>query len=262
MSLLLLSSLIFIGFSSFISNPVPDTEIFGKEFIETIKKKSKDAYINKYSITKEDFTWISTQIDVNAYVSEEMKKSYQEYMLKDTSFTKKMYAQLSENYNAIELWMKEDTIDVSQISYIRTFYTMSYFNNMPFNVLSDGLIFIKHKNSYYKFEIAQVAFINNKWLYGERLKITKVDKYLNCISSGYTSEAITGTDTVAVAPGMDADRYDETEAYTIAEDGLVIEKNTNRYSGLHPKQAKKIEKMQKQIDALYIKMDKEYSKEY
>ncbi|ABG59860.1 conserved hypothetical protein [Cytophaga hutchinsonii ATCC 33406] len=258
-SLLLLSSLIFIGISSFISNPVPDPEAFGKEFIETIKKKSRTVYLNKYSMSKQDISWITTQLLSNPYVSEEMKKNYQE-KIHDSSITIKMVQALNKNYDNIEAWIKKDTIDSSQLNYIQTFYKISNSSNTTFNVL-DGIILVKHKASYYKISIDGAAFINNRWVYGERIQISKVDQYLNDVSDyndivdSYDEE--TGYDTVVIVP---ADTTAIT--YQLYSDELVIDNNTNRYSGLHPKQAKKIEKMQKQIDALYIKMDKEYSKEY
>lgn len=263
----LFTGLFFTGLSSFISTPVPDPDSFGKEFIETIKKKSREAYISKYAVTKEDFAWLQKEISANQYVNEELKESYLESMLKDTSINTKIREKLSGNYDAVEYWIKKDTIDLSQVSYIRTFYTMSYYSTTPFNVLGNGIIFIKHKTNYYKLEIAQAAFINNKWVYGENLRITKVDKYINRIQGektvdtydevAYDSVAVVIDTTMAVAydtTGMVEDSY--------YSDEMVIDNNANRYSGLNPKQAKKIEKMQKQIDALYIKMDKEYSKEY
>lgn len=256
----LLSALIFMGLSSFISSPVPDPETFGKEFIETIKKRSKEAYITKYKINTEDFSWINTQIDSNPYITEETKKSYKEYILTDTSFNTKMYNQLSENYDAIEAWIKKDTIDITQLDYVHTFYDLKYYNNMTFSVLDEGIILLKHKSSYYRIGLNQIAFINNKWTYGERLEITKVDQYLNPVNRNNIMNNYDGLvyDTTAIEPAVDTVDFIE-DSYS---DEMIIENNQNRYSGLHPKQAKKIEKMQKQIDALYLKMDKEYSKEY
>ncbi len=263
-SIVLFSSLLVIVLSSFISTPVPDPEIFGKEFIETIKKKSRDAYINKYSISKEDFTWTTTQISGASYIPEELKKSYQEYLLKDSSFNKEVRRHLSENYDAIEAWIKKDTIDISQLSYVQTFYDIKYIHNMVFNAMDEGAIFVKYKSSYYTITIGRVLFINNKWVYGENLRITKVDKYLKQMPGERTADAYdeVAYDTVAVVAEAVEDSIIVHDEYSLVQDELVIDNNASRYSGLNPKQAKKIEKMQKQIDALYKKMDTEYSKEY
>lgn len=265
-SLALIISVVTLGLSSFISSTIPDPEIFGKEFIETIKKGSKENYINKYAITKEDITWIKSEITANPYVSEEMKKNYLEYMINDKSYITKMHQRLSENYDVIANWIKSDTIDLTQVSYITTFYDVKYFNNTLYKVLDEGVVFIKHKANYYKIIVYQVGFVNNKWAYGQGIQIKKVDQYLNRIPNR-TMYDQTYSDITQSSPIVDTMiSYDTMsvyqEEYPISDEKIVIDNNQNQYTGLNTKQAKKIDKLQKQIDALYIKMDKEYSKEY
>ncbi|MGN6647234.1 MAG: hypothetical protein ACTHJT_11970 [Cytophaga sp.] len=244
-------------FSSLVTVAPPDPAGFSKLFVETIKKNNKDLYIKTFEMSDADFDWILKTCLANPYLSEEKKTDFKQEFGDLTKIHDKMNEQLTENFSAIQKWIQEDTININNIEFVDFYYDLEYDRRAPFYVLDNANLFIKHGTKYYKINMDDVVFVNNQWKFGDIDHIDEVDKYLDYIST-YDDYAYAVDSTAAVV-------YDTTAAYAVdsAYAEPVYEEEYYDYDEpqLTEKQSKKVAKIQKKIDALYLQKDKIYYSE-
>ena len=240
-------------FSSSVSVAPPDPASFSKLFVETIKKNNQDLYVKTFEMSDADFDWLMKTCLANPYLSEEKKADFQQEFSDIPGIRNKMNTQLIENFTIIQQWIKDDTINISNIEFVDFYYDMEYNRRSPFYILDNADLYVKHGTKYYKINMDDVAFVNNQWKYGEIDGIQEVDKNLNYI---YRYDDYV-TDSVAVA-------YDTTVAYAV-DTAYAEPAYEEDYYGYEPelteKQSKKVAKIQKKIDALYLQKDKIYYSE-
>ncbi len=240
-------------FSSSVSVAPPDPAGFSKLFVETIKKNNQDLYVKTFEMSDTDFDWLLKTCLANPYLSEEKKADFQQEFSDIAAIRSKMNTQLIENFTIIQQWIKDDTINISNIEFVDFYYDLEYNRRSPFYILDNADLFVKHGTKYYKINMDDVAFVNNQWKYGEIDGIQEVDKNLNYI---YRYDDYV-TDSVAEAV------YDTTAAYAVDTAYAVEPAYEEDYYGydqpvLTEKQSKKVAKIQKKIDALYEQQNKIY----
>jgi hypothetical protein len=251
-----------------ITTPPPDTDAFSKLFIETLKKNDKELYKKTFALTEADMTWVVDTWLKNPYVTEKEKEELREKSNDLSGFWMSQEEGLTKSFDRIQKWILSDSIEVNAIEFVDFYYHLSIQKEVPFYLLHDCNLFIKHGTKYYKIFFEFNMFVNNQWKIGKIKKIIEVDKDLNLLSNaGYEYEenaycSIFGIcskeisyDTVAL------DYYDESVA-VVVDTALYPADSAASYgwhTGLPPlteKQSKKAGKIQKKIDALSDQRDK------
>lgn len=248
---IIISCFTYFFFSSSISETLPEPTVYSKKLIDVIKQNNQDAYVQAFKITDADLEWLKKTSLANLYLSENEKLLIEEEIGNSAELKTKLKERLNRNYQKIQDWIQQDSIDVNNIEYLAFYYDLEFKRPSPFYVLDDAELFIKHGTKFYKMSLDDIIFINNQWKYGEINGIYEVDEYLNFISNNdYDDYSGYAVDSVAVAAVVDTafvayDYY--AEPY---------------YPNLTEKQTKKAEKIQKKIDALNLQKDKIYESAY
>ena len=235
--LILCSGLICLLFSSSVAVAPPDPAIFSNVFIETIKKNDQQLFVKTFEITEADFQWIVNAFLENPYQSEKEKELIQLSVERIPDAKTKMDEMRLEDFKTIQQWIVSDTINISTIELVDFFYELKFKKDLPFHIIKKGALFIKHGTKYYIIYMDEIAFINNKWRYERISRIEEVPQRIDYTLFYEEEDAYPADDFIPV--------YDTVAAPV---DTLKIPEQA-----LTEKQSEKADKIQKKINALYLK---------
>ena len=239
-------------FALFAASP-PDPFLFSTKLLQTLKQNDREFYIRSFEITGGDLAVLITNALTNPYMSDRERERMQEDMLNKENISERIKGQLDRNFTIIQEWAARDTINLAAIEFVDFYFELELKRNTPFYVIDNGSLFVKHGAKFYKLSVEDAAFINGQWKYGEIDGIHEVDSKLNYIDE-YDDYVYDAVDTAAVA-------YDTTVAYDTAAVEPYYE-DPYYYPDLSEKQSKKMNKIQKKIDALNEKKEKIYESVY
>jgi len=195
----LLSSALFCF--SFIRNnePVPSPSSFGQLLVEIIKHNDEKAYIQAFSLSKDEWSGYYNQAKQNPYLSEDEKSRI---TLKKLDYVIGSWnADLKYNFKKIKLWIISDSIDVHKIEYLSADYKLKFDKKEnPAYELIESYTLIKYEDQLYRIRFFNVKYINNRWVYGIISEIEKVDIYLNQIKPTRFYPNVDDTDSLIVYP--------------------------------------------------------------
>jgi len=234
--LLFLLSLVLFCFSFIYNEPSPDASLFGKQLVEMIKQNDEKAFIQKFSLSTEEWQEYYNYSKLNPYLSENEKSKITlknlDYVKSDRNYN------LRNNYKRIKLWTIIDSIDVDKIEYLDIDYRLVLDRKYSPNYqLLEAHILIKHKDQLFRIRLFECEYINNKWVYGRIVSITKVDAYLHEIKE-------------AEPPKDYPIEYDTSSV--IVNDSLSVFPQSNR-TKLSKQDSLKVLKLQNKIDKIYKK---------
>ena len=236
--LIFLFSLVLFCFSFIYNEPIPEPSIFGKKFIETIKQNNESVYIQTFSLTRQEWEAYFIKSRQNAYLSEEQKLKINQQKLEYT--ISEWDVNLKRNFNRIQTWIVNDTIDISKIKYIDIDYVLLFNKKYsPSYHLVDIYILIKHDSQLFKIRFFNVNYINNKWVCGMISSITKVDAYLQEIKE-------------AEPPRDHPIEYDTSSVIVNENDSLYFPPHSN-HKKLSKNDSLKVLKLQNKIEGIYKK---------
>jgi len=242
-------------FSSSVSTVLPDPQLYSKKLIEAIKKNDSVFFIQTFEVTDADLDMLAKTSLASPYLSEREKERIQEELSGRVELKAKLREQLKESFIKIQDWLLEDSININNIEFVDFYYEIEIKKRSPLYVIDNGELFIKHGTKFYKIRVDHVAYINNQWKYGEVDGIDEVDEHLNYISNYAYDDSEYAVDTSAIVEPYAAESYDSVAA-GVADTAYYGDYYAEpAYSD---KQIKKAEKIQKKINALYIKQDKVY----
>lgn len=223
--------------TSFKHGRVPDPEDYARSFVDVLRKKDRELYLNTFALTTSDLAWLSKIINANPYMTEGGKQSWNSRIGDSVLFIQNIREDLGRNYNHIERWCKEDTIDLSQLEYATCYFELEYDPKEPFYICEDLMICVKYKDKYFAFSIDEAVYVNGRWTYGEVDGISERNQYWKYVSETNYTEYSISVDSAA-APAY----YEEAVPVEAPAAEMVLNK--------------KQQKIQKKINAENAKLDK------
>lgn len=161
----LLSSVLFCF--SFINNEtIPDPTLFGKQFVEIIKQNNEQLYLKTYSLSRQEWDLYYTKLRANIYLSEEEKLEINDRKVNNNIIH--CDTRLKRNFEQIQTWITNDSLDISKLEYVNIDYRISLIQKAsPDYQLGVSFILLKHRSQLYRITIYSVGYVNNRWVYGE-----------------------------------------------------------------------------------------------